>query len=513
MARSDYDRPPRQDRAVWLSQNVFDMKTLLISRHGLLAICTAIAVLALATECFDYLRLAAYIDHIENMVVINGWQYLTKGMALYQLQDGTPRFATFYGPLTYLSVALAPLLLGAGIVASKLAPLLAVSATVILMAVHFFRRSTVAQALPGFFFVVTGLLLFSPMSFWTRADPFETLLVAIAVLLAARPLAIGIAIGLAVNFKVHAFVYFLPILVEMLADRRWRALLTIAATSSLVFFIPFLMPGISLHDYVAVLAQQAGHRGPTSRQNIVPILTAIWLLGVPLVWTMATEQQPTRDRIYALAALAALILLIYPANLPGSGSYHLLPLVPVLAEAFWRLRPQGSLVRAAVLPTLITGLWMTHLSMHTMAMRRGWDPVAADALALAQASPTRPVQIGYGENESYEISQLSRTLLSLNGHPALIDAQSLIELQQIGIDGSTRWLPYLTECGVKRWLMPKGETPFATTNYYYDSDAPLFDPEFRQALLSHYRVVSSGQYFNVWECAEDAGGAEKRQAQ
>ena len=480
------------------------MNTLFIGQHGLLAICTAIAMLALATECFEYLRLDAYIDHVENSVVISGWQYLTNGMALYQLQDGAPRFVNFYGPLTYLSVALAPLLLGAGIIMSKLASLLAVSATVIVMAVHFFRRATMAQALPGFLFLVAGLLLFSPMSFWTRSDPFETLLVAIAVMLAAYPLVVGIAIGLAVNFKVHAFIYFLPILFEMLADRRWRALVTIAVTSGLVFFIPFLAHGISLHDYVAGLAQQIGHRAQTS-SLIVQILTAVWLLGVPLVWSMATERQSARDRIYGFAVLAVLVLLIYPATYPGAGSYHLLPLVPVLADAFCRLRPQSPLVRGATLPTLIVGLWMTHLSLHAIAEKRSWDLVAAEALALAQESPTRPVQIGYGENQSYEFAQLSRTLLALNDNPALIDAQMLMELQQIGIDGSTRWLPYLSECGVKRWLMPKGEKPFAMTDYYYDGDGPLFDPEFSQALVDHYRLVSTGRYFDVWDCVGDGG--------
>ncbi len=499
MARFASNHQPGQDGTVWLRHRAAGLTSLLIDWHGLVAICAALGVLALATECFAYLRLDAYIDHIENTVVIGSWQYIANGMPLYQLQDGAPRFASFYGPLAYLSIALAAKLFGPGIVASKLASLFAVGATVSLMAVHFIRRATVAQALPGFLFLVAGVLLFSPMSFWTRPDPFETLLVAIAVLLTAHPLAIGIAIGLAVNFKVHAFAYFLPILIELLVDRRWRSLLTIAATSGLVFYVPFLAPGISLHDYVAELAQQVGHRGPTS-SDIVQILTAIWLLGVPLVWTMATERQPKRDRIYALAALSVLILLIYPANLPGSGSYHLLPLVPVLAEAYRRLRPQGALVRTATLPTLMVGLWMTHLSLDSMATRRGWDAIAADALALAQASPSRPVQIGYGENQSYEVTQLSRTLLALNGHPALIDAQILMELQPIGIDGSTRWLRYFTRCGVKRWLMPKGEQPFATTNYYYDNTAPLFAPDIRQAFLAHYRLVSSGRSFDVWDC-------------
>jgi hypothetical protein len=126
--------------------------------------------------------------------------------------------------------------------------------------------------------------------------------------------------------------------------------------------------------------------------------------------------------------------------------------------------------------------------------------VGAEALALARESGLATVQVAYGDNrQSYEESQLARTILALHSYRAFVDAQILMELRQVGIDGSTRWIPYLTGCRVGRWLLPKGETPFATTSYFYDG-ARLFSEEFRRAFFDNYRLVKSTVHFDVWEC-------------
>lgn len=473
---------------------------LALKQHGLVLLGAGIAILALAMECFQYLKLGAYLDHIEGGIVVSGWEYVINGIPLYQLQDGAPRFATFYGPLIYLVEVPLTFLFGAGIAATKLAPMLAVGATVVLMGRHFFGRGGAAPALYGLFYLISGLLLFTPMSFWVRPDPFETLLVAVAVVMAAHPLAIGICIGLATNFKIHALVFFLPMLIELLASRRWRALLAIAAASCITFLLPFLAPGISLHDYATGLAQQIDGRRP-SPFIIVPILIPAMLLSLPLVCPLFTQRQSAQDRIFALSALAALAFLFYPATIPGAGAYHFLPLVPVLAEARSRLQPRGLIAGLTTLPLFLAGLIVIHSCAQAVAVRRGWNMVASDALALARQSPTQSVQIGYGDGaESYNISELSRVILTLNAYPALVDAQVLMELHQVGVDGSKRWLPYLTQCVTERWLLPKGETPFGLKNFLYHG-RPTFDAEFQRAFLDHYHLVSSDKYFDIWACA------------
>jgi len=445
--------------------------------------------------------LGAYWDHIDCSILISGWQYI-HGAPLYELQDGAPVLANLYGPLAYLVQMPALIMFGAGVAASKVTSLLALVATALVMGVHMVRRSTTGQALGGFFLLTAGLLLFGPVSFWVRADPFEVLLVAVAVVLTAGRrggICVGICIGLAVNFKVHAFVYFLPILVDLWWTGGLRALLRVATFSGMTFFIPFLIPGISLHDYFVTVSQQvAGGTASSSLmvKNAIYAVVILLLLVLPLV----AHHHQARDKVYALIVLATLGLLFYPASIQGAGPHHFLPLLPVLIEARRRLRPEGIAAEFAPFLIVLIASFAMQGTLHYMASKRGWDLVSEEALALALHSPVQPVQIGYGENpESYEISELSKTVLAFNFYPVLLGAQILNELREIGIDGSTRWIPYLTECRIKRWLLPKGEKPFATISYY--DRGQLFSGEFRRAFFTHYRLVETTEHFDVWDCA------------
>jgi hypothetical protein len=477
--------------------------TQLPSRRALVIVAIALSAVALGIESYRYLALGAYWDFIECNILISGWQYV-HGAPLYELQDGTPVLANLYGPLAYLVQMPALILFGPGVAASKVTSLLAMAATAVAMGVHIVRRSTTGQALGGIFLLTAGLLLFGPVSFWVRADPFEVLLVAVAVVLTAGRrggICVGVCLGLAVNFKVHAFVYFLPILVDLWWTGGWRALLRVAMFSGMTFFIPFLIPGISLHDYFVTVSQQvAGGTASSSLmvKNTIYAAVILPLLVLPLI----AHQHQFRDKVYAWIVLATLGLLFYPASIQGAGPHHFLPLLPVLIEARRRLEPEGIAAEFAPFLIVLTASFAMQGTLHYMASKRGWDLVSEEALAVAQHSPVQPVQIGYGENpESYEISELSKTVLAFNFYPVLLGAQILNELREIGIEGSTRWIPYLTECRIKRWLLPKGEKPFATISYY--DRGQLFNEEFRQAFFTHYKLVETTEHFDLWDCAHE----------
>ena len=467
---------------------------------GLAAFAALLAAIALAALGSRYFGLGAYLDHIESNTAVAGWHY-AQGVPLYQFEAGAPQFADYYGPLAYLVQIPGLFLLGPSVAASKLGSLLALVATIVVMLRHFSRQRGAASAAQGALFLVAALLFFAPVSFWVRPDPFETLLVAAGVALAPSALGVGVCVGLAINFKVHAFFYFLPILLDVMRHHGWRAAPRVALPAVVVFLLPFLLPGISLTDYVTGLAQQIGHRGQSSA-TIPAVLSEAVVLVLPIGLPLALERQPRAAKVFATAALGALMLLLYPATFPGAGAYHFLPLVPVLAEARFRLRPRGLVAEAALLPLLLLGFIGTQQTLQEMSARRDWDRTAGEALDLARQGPTRKVEIGYGDSRrGYEVSQLAKAELAFHSYPALFDAQILMELQQIGIDGSARWVPYLDDCRIERWLLPRGETPFETRSYFYDDGTrPLFGAGFRDAFFAHYRRVAVAGDFEVWDC-------------
>lgn len=459
-----------------------------------------LTVTVLTMEVVRYLRLDAYLDHIEGSIVGVGWLY-AQGAPLYSLRDGFEQFTNIWGPLAYLTVVPALKLIGPNILASKLLAAIALATTIGLTAIRF-RRSPPMQAVQGLFLLVAGLAALSPMSFWIRADPFETLLVAVALTTAASPLCVGLCIGLAVNFKIHAFLYFLPILIELWSRRGWRAAPPLIACAAAVFLAPFLAPGISLHDYLATLVQQIGGRAHTD-EVLAPVLAYGAALALPVLLPLCRRQIPPPQRLYGWAALASLVLVVYPASLPGAGPYHFLPLLPVLAEARRRLKVDGIGAELAVFPLLFFAAITTQRCLTEMHERTSWHAYASEALSLARQQPAGTVDVGYGDNQrSYEIAQLAKAELALHGYPRWIDAQILMELRETSVDGSQRWVPYLTECQVGRWLTPRGEEPFAVRSYFYD-DGLLFDDAFRAAFAANYRPVAASAHFTVWGCSHD----------
>jgi len=226
---------------------------------------------------------------------------------------------------------------------SKLTSMLALLATIIVMSAHFVRHPSGAGPAPSVFFLLAALLLYSPVSFWVRADPLETLLVAVAVASTASrrgALWLGICLGLAVNLKVHAFFYFLPLLADLWWRKGWRAVLTVAGTSAAAVVLQFFVARISFEDYAGGLVQQIGGRGQTLSQ-IWPISVILSLLLLPTAIPLVAQRQQQRTKVFAAATLAtALLLLLYPATAPGCGAYHFLPLVPVLADLRHRLQPK-----------------------------------------------------------------------------------------------------------------------------------------------------------------------------
>jgi len=456
----------------------------------------------LALECWRNLHFDAYLDHIEGNIVIGGWLW-AHGAQLYALQDGLAQFANIYGPLAYLADLPGMLLLGPGIIASKLSAALALLATIGLTAFRF-RRAAPMPAIQGMFLLIAGFAALSPMSFWTRADPFEALLVAAALASAASPICVGVCIGLAVNFKIHAFLYFLPIVFELWTRRGWRAAPSLIACAAATFFAPFLLPGISLHDYLATLAQQIGGRARTT-ELLAPVFAYGAALALPVLLPLCRRKAPAVDRRYGIAALTSLVLIAYVASNPGAGPYHFLPLIPVLAEARRRLASDGIGAQFATFPLLFFAAATTHLALAQIEERRSWHAYAGEALALARQAPPGTVDIGYGDNQrSYEIAQLAKVELSLHGYPRRVDGQILMELRTTHVDGSRRWIPDLTECRTSRWLLPRGEEPFAVRSYFYD-DGLLFDDAFRAAFVANYRPVASTAHFTIWECGHDPG--------
>lgn len=469
--------------------------------QGLTLFGFAVCSLALLIECGRYLALDFYLDHIEPNVAISGWEYL-RGVPLYEMQDGAPHFANLYGPLASLAEAPAFLALGPSVVASKITAILALLATIVVMWRWLSQKRT-PQTADAMLFMVAAFTAMSPWSFWARADPIETLLVAVGIATVGYPAIAGVCVGLAVNCKVHAFVYFLPILFEIYTRSGWKGLFLLVIFSGFTFLSPFLLPGISIHDYMVTVAIHVAGRSPTS-EGLSSWFGYALILSLPVAFPLIQGNGAKPDRVFAITAFASLGLLLYLSTYPGAGPYHLLPLIPVLVAARHRLPSGTPVTRAALLPVVMVAFTTAHFCLDRMASGSASGALADEAVELTRNSPVQPAELGYGETEpSYKVIQLAKAKLAFLGKPPAVDAQVLMELRKSGIDGSQRWVRYVSECEIRRWIIPKDEKPFTTGSYY--DDVRLFNASFRQKFAARYHVVATSGHYQIWECESDPG--------
>jgi len=478
-----------------------------------LAVVALAAVVQLGYLTILYASIEGYIDHIEHSIALGGWHVL-QGLPLYQAIDDWPFFGNFYGPLVYLVQTVVFVFAQATIPLSKLANALAVAGSFLFIFLHLRRRFDLGLISFGIIVIAANFLIFIPISVWNRPDPFLFFLVSAALYAGGRfggtpgAVFIGVCIGLAVNFKVHAFVYFLPLIVDVYGWRNLRRMAFIVAVSLAVFFLPFALPQVSFVNYVGVLFHVSQGKSVASDllRNTLTfavfyLMPGLLLLGLAL----NGKRTDRRDMIYFAVLSVCIIISAYPASIPGSGIYHLAPLLPVVVDATARL-----LVRADRPPWLkpvlmviipVAFLAVSFRSQINFLKNIDWlidrEKVAREVAEAASAYSDGSLQVGYGDSRKQYQLTFYKPILAFAGQPVSVDARVLMEAKSINFDISGRLVEELRQCRTKYWLIPKGQQPFRMRSFYSSQDIFGSAPE---VFAARYEKTAVLKYFDVWSC-------------
>jgi len=464
-----------------------------------------------------YGRLSGYLDHIEPNVAIAAWRLL-EGRSLYQSYDQWPLFGNYYGPVVYLAHAGVFSLAGGSVPLSKLANSAAVLAGVLVFFFYARRRYGEWRSCIGMLFYFGFLFYFAPVTIWNRPDPFAILLVVLG--LAARDLptarfgrwaphvALGACMGLAANLKAHSFVYFLPLVVDLCGWRGIGRMTVVGAAAGAAFLAPFLLPQVSLETYVEGLTRQVGERGivaenlkSTLRASLIYLVPGLMVGGLALV---GRARMAARDILYFCVFAGCVIVVFYPASIPGSGSYHLLPLFPIAVDVSLRLAHN---YRA--LPRLTTGVLVilavvllalsvpVQRRLHRNLDRLAQENVTAEIDDVVRRHKGETIQMGYGGSFEGYRKTFYKPVLVFRGNPATVDSQVIMELHVAGVDVIGKLVQEIASCRTHNWLIPKGETPFSMQSYYGGGD--LFRAA-TDAFQRAYHRTERLRHFDLWSC-------------
>jgi len=475
-----------------------------------------------------YLSSCWFMDHCEPTIASLAW-YFWNGREIYPA-PGTPYFGFQYGPYLYILNGILEASAGPSILAAKLGGVLAGLGALALTYALVRRTCTRTVALLMTAVFAAMQLHFSYFSF-IRADSFLVLFVSVACLAATLPtrwtiVLVGLFLGISVNLKIHAFIYFLPILAYVKRAVSVRQALAIMAIGCATWMAPFVVFGnISFPNYMLALSKAVLTHGLDPNAS-AGILKWLCLLGTPLglAFALAYLQEPEQTRaalkknwglLFVLAlSLAATTL---PASKHGAGPHHFMPFLPVIVLTALGLYRDGvrfqrfkskSIPLEAWLASylaclfLFAGFQLRSMKWAVESNSPGWAELAAEIQGVVQRfGKTHAILMGQAEGPTgggqYELTYL-RTMLVFAGMPIGFEPPPLMDAKRAGLD-TPRLDDFPNDAKEKPllWMIPKGGKPFALMTWYPPYDH-LYDEPFRRDFLSRYGLSGHTPHFDLY---------------
>ncbi len=480
----------------------------------------AIAVLGfidVAAVAISYLVYPGYLDHGEPVVAMTSWRLLD-GFPAYPAFDGPDLTSNIYGPVTYLTHAVSFLLAGPGVASGKAAGIVAVTSIPVIV---FFtqRRHGLPWASTAVILTAGFILLGLPTSIWNRPDPFLAFLVAVSVWAMnasedGRPewgksVLIGLCGGLAAGFKLHAGVYFLPVVLLHCWGRGFKTFWLISGVGAVTLALPFAFDPFSLVNFAAWFPLVAA-----KNSEILPaakVFRYLLFYLAPVLFFMAALRWSDRpleksETAYFGAFILSVLIVLVPAIKPGAGWYYFFPFFAVIIDMIVRYSASVIRNRAVVLGgvgVLAAALLILSVPVQKRFQRAlHWDEarrITAEIDEVMAAYPGATIQMGTGESLVGYNNTLYKPLLVFAGHPYTLDVGVINEASYLGIPLSEAAIGRIENCHTYAWLVPKGEKPFSMIGYYGN---PLFNERFRSAFDGGYAMQKRFQFFDVWTCRQ-----------
>ncbi len=372
------------------------------------------------------------------------WRLL-EGLPAYPAFDEPGRISNLYGPVTYLVHAMSYLLAGPGLAVGKAAGIFAV--LLIPVVVFLAQRSRgpeigLAATVLAAGFILLGL----PATIWNRPDSIIAVLVALSVWAMnragddhpawARSLAIGLCGGLAVGMKIHAGIYFVPVVLFHCWRRGAKVFAAVCVAGVAAALAPVASELFSLSSYLSWFPLMAAKE--TDLGLLVKVLRYALFYLTPVIFFAAgikwAEGAIDRaDAVYFWTFVGCVALLFVLAAKPGAGWYYLFPFVAVSIDMILRFSGKvtrntgtvhaGIAVVAAIM--LVVSVPVQKRFYHALHWGQAAG-IAAEVQDIMRRNTGRTIEMGVGQDVVTYRRTLYKTLLVLSGHPYTIDAAVII---------------------------------------------------------------------------------------
>lgn len=472
-----------------------------------------------------YLTLDSFAGEVEPLVSSLSW-LVQSGHPLYHEMDAAERYSVLYGPSVFLTNGLFLKFLGPSLAVAKLGSMLAAWAGIMFLYASIARKRWDSLAL-----IMSGIAV---VYFWlqgfsvhlVRPDAFLLFTVGLglfAVVKLRRLLAIitmGAALGFAVNLKIHAFLYFLPLLTLLLFKHGRKAFFSTLIISLAVIFAPFLLhPQISLRNYISWLRNASNHGLDTDTLVSTLQFGFFLILPVVLLGTLDGSFKAMKSKLWYLLSLGLTFLgVLVLAAKPGAGLVHLLPMIPLFVYSYtlmiWEndvplkfLRfgnwfggrgwAQGALVAMFTVVLMGATIDQYRAVAYVKYLTSDATQVRGDVQDIMEKYPNVSMGMAVGgENSSFQHTWVS-PLLVFADNPLMFDPVAVMDCQLAGQNLSPKTFQAMADGQVALWLVPKQEKPFTKNNWYAPHN-PIFSTSFVKHFMANYTLKAHSEFFDLW---------------
>lgn len=495
--------------------------------RGFLTIWSICAIAVLLGTAFLYLRWIGFAEQGEVNFASVSW-LLYQDYPLYTDIDFPARYSLQHGPIVYLLAGGIMKLLGPSMITAKLSGIIALLFAILFSWRWFSKMLDKQQA-----FLLVGLetwILFHwHHIFFIRPDSMMFLCVVVSMYLITTQqnrwvliLALAIPLAIMANLKIHGAIYFLPIIVIAHPYLGLKNLSYAGCLALLMATLPFFVPQISWGNYLLWLFQSIYHGFSIS--NLIPkvmMLSMLFLLPITIgtIYGVNMRSFYVRNKPTILTLLFSALIISIIASKSGSGTNHLIPFVPIVCYLIILLareqkktngdRPVvitpavltsvSSILLALLLVVITVSGIATEKRLFRMIFASDKIEMTQDLQSIAKLYPGKTMEVGYGEEKSYNEYDDLIPLLVFQGNPLLIEAVALGDMTQSGLPIPPATIKSLEDGVIQVWLIPVGNIPFEMNDRLgKDAEKPIFSELFRHTFFENYKLTSSTVFFDIW---------------
>jgi hypothetical protein len=463
-----------------------------------------------------YLCLPGFAYSSEIAIATIAWNHQL-GLPIYHAMDAPFAYNLHYGPWLFLLEGWSLKILGPSYIAAKL-PFVGVALLSLALTASILRPRVGADST----WILTGLaawlsMRFELLSLVARGDAFIIFGTVLALWGALRPKALAAALWVALalallnGVKIHAAIFGLPGLVQLLRSHGWKAVFTALLVAAVLMILPFVALGVDAGAYMAQL-RLLSHEGLSSQPFKSILVDLAWFcLPVAAWFACRPASAVAEDRWRWLPLLLPTLAIVILGSKPGSGSFHLyalmLPGLVALGLSAGPLDKSPRLLQWALFAFMVsaaaTGL-AGALLQGRGAYTRVENPSVAELQAIRAALPGESLAMGCrGDSASSfkdywaNVYTWQRMKLTFAGMVQPFEEFSQRDLVYAGRPLPAALVDKILAGSPPLWLMPRfeGKAPFDSTQIY--DGGPMFNP-LQHDFSQHFHLIWTGACFELW---------------